>query len=417
LSEPQYDIPSFSRPDVSSVGQQPPKRRPPKNQLDAWTIIKHTALFLITFGTVTFMGLQFVGQTAVSMDVWSLAQDGAVFAALLLAFLGTHEFGHYFAAVHHNIRVTLPYFIPVPFAIGTMGAVIRIKEKVSDTKKLFDIGIAGPLSGFVVSLLVLLIGFFTLPEPSFINNFSGHEAIQNYVAQHGTYPDHPMHEPSMEEGPMAGQMLVLGNTLLYSFLSQFFEHVPPMFEMYHYPFLFAGWLGLFFTALNLMPIGQLDGGHILYSLIGYRNHQKAARVFYTAVSALAGIGFIPLVGQWLGGYSPLLQHSSWILWAGILFVLMRRAFHGDHHWIAPALTGSLIATGIMIYFVIGDVSPQSYFMWMIWLLFINFAVGVEHPPALYERRLDPTRRFWGWVSMGIFLLCFSPNPIYMLNIG
>jgi hypothetical protein len=363
------------------------------------------------------MGMQFVGQTAHSTDLWVLMGDGALFAALLLSFLGVHEFGHYFAAIHHNIRVTLPYFIPVPFAIGTMGAVIRIKEKINDTKKLFDLGISGPLAGFVVSLVVLLIGFFTLPDPSFINNFSGHEAVQEYVAQHGTYPDAPLHEPSMEEGPLAGQVMVLGNTLLYSFLAQFFENVPPMFEMYHYPFLFAGWLGLFFTALNLMPIGQLDGGHILYSLVGFRNHQKFARIFYTAVSALAGVGFVPWIGGWLAGYSPSFQLVSWILWAGLLFAMMRKAFHNNHQWIAPSLAGSLIISGILIYFIIGDVSPQSYFMWLIWLLFINFAVGVEHPPALFERRLDPVRRFWGWTSMVIFVLCFSPNPVYLLNIG
>jgi len=240
-----------------------PIRPENKNKLTTKAIIKHTVLFILTFICVTFVGIIWVGQSANVESYLDMWPQGALFAALLLAFLGTHEFGHYFAAVYHKVKVTLPYFIPVPLGIGTLGAVIKIEEQVQNTKKLFDIGISGPVAGFVVSFVILMIGFATLPGPDFIENFAGHEETVSYIQETGTFPDTPI-EPAPETGT-----IMLGQTILYSFLASFFENVPPMYEMYHYPFLFAGWLGLFFTALNLTPIGQLDGGHILYSLIGY----------------------------------------------------------------------------------------------------------------------------------------------------
>src|SRR5690625_7432967 len=104
-------------------------------------------------------------------------RESALFATLLLAFLGVHEFGHYFAAVRHNVKVTLPYFIPVPLGIGTLGAVIRFEERIRRTKQLFDIGIAGPVAGFVVALTALLSGFFTLPGPSDFEYFAVHQVL------------------------------------------------------------------------------------------------------------------------------------------------------------------------------------------------------------------------------------------------
>ncbi|HEX6981590.1 MAG TPA: site-2 protease family protein, partial [Balneolaceae bacterium] len=214
------------------------------NKPDAKTILKHLALFIITFLTVSLAGAAFVGFIPsifpVSLPSLPDFYRGMLFAGLLLSFLGVHEFGHYFAALYHKVKVTLPYFIPIPLGIGTIGAVIRIKQKINDTRKMFDVGIAGPLAGFVVSLIILLYGFSTLPDASYIQNFQGHEAVQEYVAQNGSYPDNPPKETN-------GSLLMVGNTLLYAFLASFFENVPPMWEMYHYPFLFAGWLGLFFT--------------------------------------------------------------------------------------------------------------------------------------------------------------------------
>lgn len=393
--------------DIKNLGVEPPERAEKPNAFDNKTILKHTGLFVLTFITVSISGALFVGKSAGVESFWPMLKDGALFAALLLGFLGTHEFGHFFAALYHKIRVTLPYFIPVPIGIGTLGAVIRIKQKINDTYKMFDIGIAGPLAGFIVSLAVLLYGFATLPDPSFINNFSGHEAVQEYVAQYGTFPEQPPEETD-------GEVLIVGNTLLYGFLAQFFENVPPMWEMYHYPFLFAGWLGLFFTALNLMPVGQLDGGHILYSLIGYRKHQTVARGCFAVLTVLAGIESVPAVHKWLGSWDNSFGTLSWLIWAGVLFFLLRKAFHNDHKWIAPVMVGSLAVAAVYLFLYVGNLDTSGSLIWVVWSFFIAYFVKIEHPPALYERPLDTNRKVLGWLSMAIFILCISPNPLYFI---
>ena len=393
------------RPDQADQKPDQPK------ELDTKTILKHLGLFLLTFASVSLVGASFVGFTPSLFpflmpeagDIWR----GVLFATLLLGFLGVHEFGHFFAAQYHKIKVSLPYFIPIPFGIGTMGAVIRIKQKINDTKKMFDIGVAGPLAGFVVSLAVLIIGFSTLPDPSYINQFAGHEAVKEYVNANGVYPEVPPEDTE-------GNVLIVGETLLYTFLAQFFENVPPMWEMYHYPFLFAGWLGLFFTALNLMPVGQLDGGHILYSLIGFEKHRIFARIAFGILTVLAGIESIPFIHLTLEGWG--LSHPtgiySWFVWAGVLFVLFNKAFQKDLQWIPPALTLSLALSAGYLYLIAGSISTTGSLIWVVWSFFIAYFVRVEHPPAFYERPLSTTRKVLGWLSMAIFILCISPNPLY-----
>jgi len=385
-----------------------------KNRPDLRTVLKHTALFVLTFICVSFAGLLWVGHTAETESLFSLEMlpEGMLFASLLLAFLTVHEFGHYFAAVIHNVKVTLPYFIPVPFGIGTLGAVIRIKERVQRTRSLFDIGVSGPVAGFIVSLVVLIYGFATLPDPSFIENFAGHEDVIAHINETGTFPPVP-------EQPDEGSMImILGNTLLYDFIAGFFNNVPPMYEMYHYPFLFAGWLGLFFTALNLIPVGQLDGGHILYSLIGYKKHRAVARICFGAITMFAGIEALPLIYSGVRAYSPELAFLSVGIWGIILLFLMRRGFHGDHSWIAPVWFTSL--AGSILWLIIfengiGADSNSGSLIWLLWSFFIVFFVGLEHPPVLHEEKLSPGRKAVGWASMVIFILCISPVPIYFIQ--
>lgn len=382
-----------------------------KNRPGAVTILKHLGLFILTFLSVSFIGSLYVGfgnevadigfmTIPVESDLWR----GALFASLLLGFLTFHEFGHYFAAVYHNVKVSLPYYIPLPLGIGTLGAVIRIKEVIHDTKKLFDIGVAGPLAGFVVSILVLLIGFITLPDPSYVQNFSGHTELKEYVSSNNTFPDYITDKT--EEGT-----LVVGNTIFYGFIASFFDNAPPLWELYHYPFLFAGWLGLFFTALNLMPVGQLDGGHILYSLIGYQNHKNFARVFYVFISVLAGIEVIPILQSLFFSFDSKFGTFSWIAWSAILYLLMSIAFKRDDKWIMYSLPASLSCSAIYIYFIVGlqDLQPSS--IWIVWIVFITFLVKIEHPPVTFYRPLSPTRKVLGWLSMLIFILCISLNPL------
>lgn len=401
--------------DVDPIGE-----RPIGNRLDTKTILKHSGLFALTYISVTFTGMLWVGKTAGEPSFWDMVPESALFASLLLAFLGIHEFGHYFAAVRHNIRVTLPYFIPVPIGIGTMGAVIRIKEVIRSTIPLFDVGVSGPVAGFVTSLVILMVGFFTLPGPEFVGNFAGHETTLSYIQTHGEFPSEPLMD-SMDTEAVNGSnditadlgTLFVGNTLLYVFLSSFFENVPPMFEMYHYPFLFAGWLGLFFTALNLMPLGQLDGGHILYSLVGQRNHRRIARVVFGVLTSLAGMEAIPLIYSSLVETAPRLTILSFFLWGLLLLMLLRKAYRRDSRWIFPVWILSL-AGSIFSLLVIGkNLTESGSLIWLVWSFFIAYVVKLDHPPTLVETELTPSRKILGWASLVIFALCFSPNPLYL----
>lgn len=384
-----------------------------RSEFTMGTILKHAGLFVLTFASVSLVGANFVGFNAPffpfimpdTHDLWR----GVLFATLLLGFLTVHEFGHFFAALYHRIKVTLPYYIPIPLGIGTMGAVIRIKQKINHTYKMFDVGVAGPLAGFIVSVAVLIYGFATLPDPAYINNFAGHDAVQEHVNAYGTFPETPPSESN-------GNTLIVGETLLYSMLAYFFDNVPPMWEMYHYPFLWAGWLGLFFTALNLMPMGQLDGGHILYSLIGFKKHRTVARVCFGALTVLAGIEAIPFIHLTLESWEwshPTGIYSVFI-WAAVLFALLRKAFHGEHTWIAPVLLLSLALTMGYLYLMVGSIATTSSLIWIFWAFFVAYFVGIEHPPVIYEKPLDPIRATMGWLSMAIFVLCISPNPLYFV---
>jgi len=386
-----------------------PQPHEPLQDLSPKTLLKHIGLFLLTIVTVSERGIAFVGRFETAESVWSLVLDGLLFASLLLLFLATHEFGHYFASVRHRLRTSLPYFIPLPFLfIGTFGAVIRIKDPVTDSRKLFDIGIAGPIAGFVVSLVILLIGFFTMPGPEFIRHFPGHEAMQSYVLTHGVYPAEPLTDGSMPE------VMVLGNTILFGFIASFFENVPPMWEMYHYPFLFAGWLGMFFTALNLMPVGQLDGGHILYCLIGSRRHRIFARMFYVFLTILGGIGAIPVLNALLGSYDNSYATLSWSIWALGVFAMHGRAFKYDWKWVIPAWITTVAGSFVAVTFIVGMNPAAGFLIWFVWSLFLLFLVGIEHPPVMVEKPLTPGRKILGWIAMVVFVLCISLSPIYII---
>lgn len=378
-------------------------------------------LFALTFVSTAFTGTLFVGHTAQLPDPFTLSGmdgwmafaglmfwEGVLFAGLLLGFLAIHEFGHFFAARRHRVDTTLPYFIPMPISpIGTLGAIIRINSPIRYSGQLFDVGASGPVAGFIAALFILLIGFTTLPGPEYMANFADHEAINEYIAEHGTFPDEPVNDQTGTE------VLMLGNTLLFTFLASFFDNVPPMWELYHYPFLFAGWLALFFTALNLLPVGQLDGGHILYALIGYRRHRLVARLFFVAVVSLAGLGTIPLFELLLERYplhEAFLARGLWFLLAGLL---MKRAFHADLLWTAGGLLTVMVVNLTGLWIVDYELF-SGYTIWLFWTLFIVFMVGIEHPPVLVEEELPVWKKVLGWLCLITFLLCISPNPIYFL---
>jgi len=336
-------------------------------------------------------------------QAWLL--DGLRYAIPLLLFLTVHEFGHYFAARYHKVRTSLPYYIPFPFnGIGNFGAVISIRQRIPSTRSLFDIGVAGPLAGFVVALGALIYGFATLPPPEYLLDLPGHEALKAHIRQHGTFPDAP---PVPEDGRV---ILVVGSTPLYWFLSQFFANVPPMYEMYHYPVLFAGWLGLFFTALNLLPVGQLDGGHVLYALLGDRWHRRFAQAFVFVLLLTGGVGFMVETRTALYDMGPWAGRSSWIILAAIYYGYLYKIFGGTSPRTLWGLAGLLggVAGAVTLGLDFGWTG------WLVWSLLIIFLVQVKHPPVMRPQTLTPMRRVLGYAAIAIFILCFSLQPLSTL---
>jgi membrane-associated protease RseP (regulator of RpoE activity) len=282
-------------------------------------------------------------------------KTGIPFSCSLLLFLSVHEFGHYFAAMRHGIKATLPYYIPFPplpflMSIGTLGAVIQIRQPISSRRALFDTGAAGPLAGFVVALAMLLYGFLNLPPAEYI------------------FSIHPEYRASGIIPPATPGTLYLGKNLLFMLLETVIapEGMPPMSEMYHYPFLFVGWLGCFVTALNLLPVGQLDGGHIIYAMFGAEKHRKIAHIFLLFIALLGAPSFI--------------SELSMILLPSV------------HLPFPEALL------------------RDSWPGWIFWVLILRRFIGLRHPQAGSGQLLSPVRMTVGWLCILIFFLTFTPVP-------
>lgn len=181
---------------------------------------------------------------------------GIPFAASILAILIVHEFGHYLMAAYHGVEATFPYFIPAPTAIGTLGAVIRTKSFIPDKKALLDIGVTGPICGFVVALVALGAGL--------------------------------ARSEVVDIGPLirAGHVEYFGDSLIVKLMTFLVKgRLAEGQDVILHPVAFAGWVGLLVTAFNLMPVGQLDGGHVVYALAG-RAHAVIARCVLACLIAL-----------------------------------------------------------------------------------------------------------------------------------
>ena len=377
----------------------------------------HILLFVLTFFSLTLSGAEngtgeflLMGNIS-NWEVW--LSYGLQFAISFITFLTFHEFGHYLMAKKYGIKASLPYYIPAPFlnylfgfSIGTFGAVIRLKEPVPSTRKLFDVGVAGPLAGFVVALLVLWVGFLMLPPPSDLLRFedAGHKALTDFIRANGHFPaNHELH--------LSGA-LTLGNTLLFSFMASFFPNTPPMYELYHYPLLFAGWLGLFFTALNMLPVGQLDGGHVWYALVGEKWHGRIARLFTGVLVFISALGAINEIIE------PLYQADFYqgILGLGIMIaVLGYLSYAMFKEAFKAALFTTFITFAVLIIAQFFPILALSWgnFGWFIWCLMIVFFIGLDHPPVQYPEPLDFKRKVLAILSIVIFILCFTPAPMYI----
>jgi membrane-associated protease RseP (regulator of RpoE activity) len=272
----------------------------------------NVALCIATIATTTFSGALLYG-----VDVFSeplMAYKGLPFAVAIMAVLGSHELGHYVVSRMNGIEATLPYFIPFPIPpIGTMGAIIRQKGPVPNRKALFDVGIAGPLVGLAVAIIITAIGLM-LPAP----------AIE----------------------PGDASYIKLQTPLLFDFLAWLIHGAG--LESIN-PIAFAGWVGMLVTVLNMIPVGQLDGGHVARAMLG------------------------------------------------------RRADN-----LSRALPAVIMAFGIYTTFIMGAEGS----MWIFWGLLTAFMGGVEHPrPLNDEESIGFPRILLGAIGFGLTILCFTPFPI------
>jgi len=232
----------------------------------------HFFLFILTFLSTVVAGALQVG-----VDIFkepAKIYKGLPFSMTLMSILLAHELSHYFASRKHRVKATLPYFIPAPpviSPIGTFGAFIKMKSPVDTRNALLDIGVSGPLAGFILSIGVSIVGLF----------------LSKVV---------PIQET---KGAIS-----LGDSLLFSTLSSLIlDYQPGTQDILLHPVAFAGWIGFFVTSLNLLPVGQLDGGHIAYALFGEK-HAYFSKVL---------IPIMFLLG--------LLLWEGWAIWAVLLLIL------------------------------------------------------------------------------------------------
>ncbi len=334
------------------------------------TFIINIILFAVTFLTTLTGGMLWANKPV----EFSNLSFGLTYSILIMIFISSHEFGHYIASRIHGVDATLPFYIPAPVFImpfGTFGAVIKTRTPISSRKALFDIGVAGPVSGFIVCVIFLIYGFATLPGKEYI--YSIHPEYLTYLG--GEIPKTGLH---------------FGDTLLFSISKWLFANpngwIPPMNEVYHYPFLNVGWFGLFVTSLNMLPIGQLDGGHVTYAMFGNKQ-PKIARIVWWVMFTLGSFGIAGLA------YSTFLNGE----------------FTGFWGFIKDAIFPVLDFIHSLVPFIF-----TFWPGWFFWSLFTRFLIKIPHPYVPEEGKLSRNRMILGWVSLVILVLSFSYNGIWEL---
>ena len=264
---------------VDDAGVAPPGfawQPRPKFRDKVWL---HALLLLLTIATTTIAGanhyaafLSDFRMEELQISTWNLIAHGLWYSSTILAILGCHELGHYLACRYYDVDASLPFFLPVPVLMtGTLGAFIRIREPIPQKRMLFDIGIAGPIAGFLVAVPTLFIGVAMSHVARVPPNFAGFE---------------------------------MGEPLLFKLASRLlWGTIPAGYSLNMHPMAFAAWFGLLVTALNLFPVGQLDGGHISYAVLG----PKSTYVTFLTISAAIVRGFFS---------------SSLAGWTGLMIIML-----------------------------------------------------------------------------------------------
>jgi len=300
--------------------------RPWSNEIDS---IPRTnvVLFLATVVSTFFAGGFFWYDVAITEEPWRVLEAWP-FVVAILGVLGVHELGHYVMSRYHGVKASLPYFIPLPTYIGSMGAVIKMEGKIPDRKALFDIGAAGPLAGLVATIIVTAIGLQLDPLP----------AQQAAAAQ-------------AEAGE---QIIRFNHPPLLELIARATGTTAQLEDDVVHPVVFGGWVGMLVTVLNMLPVGQLDGGHILRAMVGEQQERIAS--------------FVPV---------GLFGLATYLL---------------------------VIADGI-----------DSVGIWMLWGL---FAIGLAYAgPAdpLDDSPLDRKRMLVGVLTFVLAMLCFTPVPVEIVE--
>jgi membrane-associated protease RseP (regulator of RpoE activity) len=410
-------------------------------EFNSKTLLIKGGLFVLTIITTMLSGAELMfGRSFFFGDTmgWNEFGEGVHFAFPFLLFLTVHEFGHYFTGRYYKVKVSLPSYIPMwlgfipAMAIGTMGAFIRIRSLIKSKKIHFDIGIAGPLAGFVIALGVLTYGYTHLPEPASVYDI--HPDYEQYGPSYAdevytqAYRQAQHYESYLEqrqadsiafiaEGKVGEWFvrdfepleeypsMMVGKSLIMLFFEAYVvkdkAKIPNAYELMHYPWLFAGFLALLFTGLNLLPIGQLDGGHVLYGLFGAKWHKR--------ISIGAFVAFVFYAG--LGAVTPYQSPDDLMLYGGLyvafLYVVMQGLKRSKTETLIVALSIFVVQLGI------GAVAPaiHGYQGWLVFAFFIGRFLGVEHPVAEDESPLDLNRKILGWIALIIFVISFSPQPL------
>ncbi len=368
----------------------------------------HILLFFVTLITTTLSGAEWIFGKSFYFHHdtmgWNEFFQGFLFSIPFLCFLTLHEFGHYFMAKIKKIDVTLPYFIPAWFvvftSIGTFGAFIKIKDRIKTREDYFDIGIAGPIAGFIVALFVLSYGLYNLPTSDYV--YMIHPEYLNFDGDYRLY---------LDKASSQGEALTLGKSLIFSLLEQNLanpSNIPHPFEMTHYPLIVAGFLGLLFTAINLLPIGQLDGGHILYALIGKKAFDIVSPLILITFVGYSGLGVFK-ISEFQFTYE---EYSGKLLLNFALFVYFNYLCFS--RIFSNKVNNFILALGvILIQLLFSEFLPEfnGYSGFLAFGFLIGRFLGVYHPETEDIKPLCRWRTFFGWISILIFILCFSPNPI------
>jgi hypothetical protein len=333
---------------------------------------------------------------------WHEASAQAIqYTAALLAILLCHEFGHYIAARLHRVDASLPYFIPMPIVspFGTMGAVIRMRSVIPTRRALMDIGAAGPLAGLAVAIPLYIWGI--------------------------------AHSKVISPEAFGGNVIEFGESLLTKLIEHVFgPSVPEGMEIELSPVAFAGWAGMFVTMINLLPVGQLDGGHVAFALFGPRQnriaqwvHRSMLAFFFVSLVSFVARDLRSGVGLWhLGRH---VQNSLfWLVWFEVLPILGTFSTRGgpDRLGVLPRAVATL-GLALLAGFFHDSTSPLLWVTWFVglavllvmearWGALRNHSTLLDHP-ATGPEPLRPGRAAVAIVTLAFFLLLFMPTPISM----